>query len=92
MDTGVDTGVDEGVNPNNSAPISQLRDEVAYLREENRRKDGIILQQAMTVQQLTAGTPSEAPGGHEMAAEPSEGRAPLRHGRRSGDYTEPVVA
>jgi hypothetical protein len=60
LDAGVDTGVDEGVNPNNSALISRLEDEIAYLREESRRKDEIIMQQAMTVRQLTAGAPSEA--------------------------------
>jgi excisionase family DNA binding protein len=36
---GVDDGQDAGVDPNNDALISQLRDEVAYLRDENRRKD-----------------------------------------------------
>jgi excisionase family DNA binding protein len=54
LDTGVDTGVDVGVDPNSNALISQLRDEVAYLRDENRRKDEIIMQQAMTMRQLTA--------------------------------------
>jgi hypothetical protein len=56
---GVDAGQDEGVDPNNSALISQLRDEVAYLRDENRRKDEIIMQQAMTMRQLTAAEPQE---------------------------------
>jgi hypothetical protein len=56
---GVDAGQDEGVNPNNNALISQLRDEVAYLRDENRRKDEIIMQQAMTMRQLTAAEPQE---------------------------------
>jgi hypothetical protein len=51
---GVDVGQDTGVDPNNDALISQLRDEVAYLRDENRRKDEIIMQQAMTMRQLTA--------------------------------------
>src|SRR5215203_1178855 len=51
---GVDVGQDEGVDPHNNALISQLRDEVAYLRDENRRKDEIIMQQAMTMRQLTA--------------------------------------
>ena len=44
----LDAGVDEGADPNSNALISQLRDEVAYLRDENRRKDEIIMQQAMT--------------------------------------------
>src|SRR5215208_1498498 len=50
----VDAGQDEGVDPNSNALISQLRDEVVYLRDENRRKDEIIMQQAMTMRQLTA--------------------------------------
>jgi excisionase family DNA binding protein len=63
LDDGVDGGVDEGVDPNSNALISQLRDEVAYLRDENRRKDEIIMQQATTMRQLTAAPqqePSEA--------------------------------
>jgi excisionase family DNA binding protein len=63
LDAGVDSGVDEGVDPNSNALISQLRDEVAYLRDENRRKDEIIMQQAMTMRQLTVAStqePSEA--------------------------------
>jgi excisionase family DNA binding protein len=59
LDTGVDGGVDEGVDPDSNALISQLRDEVAYLRDENRRKDEIIMQQAMTMRQLTAAEPQE---------------------------------
>jgi hypothetical protein len=59
LDAGVDSGVDEGVDPNSNALISQLRDEVAYLRDENRRKDEIIMQQAMTMRQLTAAPPQE---------------------------------
>jgi excisionase family DNA binding protein len=59
LDAGVDNGVDEGVYPNSNTLISQLRDEVAYLRDENRRKDEIIMQQAMTMRQLTAAPPQE---------------------------------
>jgi len=59
LDGGVDEGVDEGVDPNSNPLISQLRDEVAYLRDENRRKDEIIMQQAMTMRQLTAAPPQE---------------------------------
>ena len=55
----VDAGQDEGVDPNSNALISQLRDEVAYLRDENRRKDEIIMQQAMTMRQLAAAQPQE---------------------------------
>src|SRR5215216_105370 len=56
---GVDVGQDTAVDPNNDALISQLRDEVAYLRDENRRKDEIIMQQAMTMRQLTAAPPQK---------------------------------
>jgi hypothetical protein len=55
----VDEGDRRGVEPNSNALISQLRDEVAYLRDENRRKDEIIMQQATTMRQLTAAPPQE---------------------------------
>lgn len=71
LDGGDRRGVDEGVHPNNSALISQLRDEVAYLREESRRKDEIIMQQATTVRQLTAG-PSQEPSGSPENPSPTE--------------------
>lgn len=73
LDAGVDAGQDEGVDPHNSALTSQLRDEIAYLREENRRKDEIIMQQAITMRQLTAAAPQEPPGGRETDAENAEG-------------------
>jgi len=57
---GVDDVQDVGVDPNSTALISQLRDEVEYLREESRRKDEIIMQQALTMRQLTAGEPQDA--------------------------------
>ncbi len=56
---GVDDVQDAGVDPHSGALISELRDQVAYLRDENRRKDEIIMQQAMTMRELTA--PQEAP-------------------------------
>ena len=70
---GVDDGQDAGVDPNNTALISQLRDEVAYLRDENRRKDEIIMQQAMTMRQLSAGSPQEPAEAAEMVAEDPAG-------------------
>jgi hypothetical protein len=76
LDTGVDGGVDEGVDPNSNALISQLRDEVAYLRDENRRKDEIIMQQAMTMRQLTAASPQEASEAAETVEEESERAEP----------------
>ena len=56
---GVDDGQDEGVDPNDNALIPQLRDEVAYFRDENRRQAEIIMQQAMTMRQLTAAPQQE---------------------------------
>jgi hypothetical protein len=69
---GVDVGQDEGVDPDNNALISQLRDEVAYLRDENRRKDEIIMQQAMTMRQLTAAQPQEPREAAETVEEEPE--------------------
>ena len=54
---------DTSATHEHDALISQLRDEIAYLREESRRKDEIIMQQALTVRQLTPGAPPDAPGG-----------------------------
>jgi hypothetical protein len=73
---GVDDGQDAGVDPNNAALISQLRDEVAYLRDENRRKDEIIMQQAMTMRQLTAAPSQEPPEAAETVEEEPEGAEP----------------
>jgi excisionase family DNA binding protein len=70
LDAGVDSGVDEGVDPNSNALISQLRDEVAYLRDENRRKDEIIMQQATTMRQLTAAPPQEPSEARESDVSP----------------------
>jgi excisionase family DNA binding protein len=70
LDNGVDEGVDEGVDPNSNALISQLRDEVAYLRDENRRKDEIIMQQATTMRQLTAAPPQEPSEARESDVSP----------------------
>jgi hypothetical protein len=69
LDAGVDAGQDAGVDANSSALIFQLRDEISYLREESRRKDEIIMQQAMTMRQLAA-PPEDS---HE---EPSEAAQP----------------
>jgi DNA-binding Lrp family transcriptional regulator len=73
---GVDVGQDEGVDPHNNALISQLRDEVAYLRDENRRKDEIIMQQAMTMRQLTAAQPQEPTEAAETVEEEQERAEP----------------
>jgi hypothetical protein len=57
--------------------ISQLRSEIYYLREENRRKDEIIMQQALTVRQITAASESpesagETAGSSEAPQDPEE--------------------
>jgi hypothetical protein len=75
LDTGVDSRVDEGVGPNSNTLISQLRDEVAYLRDENRRKDEIIMQQAVTMRQITA-APSEARESPQTVEEEPERAGP----------------
>jgi hypothetical protein len=73
---GVDFGQDTRVDPDNSALISQLRDEVAYLRDESRRKDEIIMQQAMTMRQLTAAQRQEPTEAAETVEEEPEGSKP----------------
>jgi hypothetical protein len=73
---GVDVGQDEGVDLHNNALISQLRDEVAYLRDENRRKDEIIMQQAMTMRQLSAAQPQEPTEAAETVEEEPERAEP----------------
>ncbi len=42
LDTVADTGEDASATHERDAHISQLRDEIAYLREENRRKDHLL--------------------------------------------------
>ena len=73
---GVDDVQDVGVDPNSTALISQLRDEVEYLREESRRKDEIIMQQALTMRQLTAGEPREPPQSPTPSPQAPEGTTP----------------
>jgi hypothetical protein len=92
---GVDTGQDEGVDPNNNALISQLRDEVAYLRDENRRKDEIIMQQAMTMRQLTAASSERPPDERESAEtveEEPEFQEPPKSPQRVEEETERAEA
>ncbi len=87
LDGGVDAGVDEGVDDNNNALIAQLRDEVAYLREESRRKDEIIMQQATTVRQLTASPSQEQPEAPETVEEEPKGAKP--RSATTGPQTSP---
>jgi excisionase family DNA binding protein len=82
---GVDDGLDEGVHPESNTLISQLRSEIDYLREENRRKDEIIMQQALTVRQLTAASSEEPPESPEPR---SEGPTPTESAGGSEGGTE----
>lgn len=43
------------------ALISRMEEEISYLRDENRRKDEIIMQQAITMRALTAPAATEEP-------------------------------
>ncbi len=73
---GVDVGQDEGVDPHSNALISRLEGEVEFLRDQVRRQQEIIAQQALTMRQLSA--PSETPEDAETAEEAPEGPEP-RH-------------
>ena len=66
----VDDIQDTGVDPNSGALISRLEDEVEFLRDQVRRQQEIIAQQAVTMRQLSA--PSEAPEDARRAAQSEE--------------------
>ena len=69
----VDAAHDEPPTHEPGALISQLREEIAYLRDENRRKDEIIMQQALTVRQLTGSSePRESPESPGPGKTPTE--------------------
>ncbi len=67
---GVDDVQDTGVHPVSSALISRLEGEVEFLRDQVRRQQEIIAQQAVTMRQLSA--PSEAPEDVQRAAQSEE--------------------
>jgi hypothetical protein len=83
----LDVGREEAPTHERDALISQLRDEVAYLRDENRRKDEIIMQQAMTMRQITAAS-QEPPESPESPAPIGVG-APDRDDHTLGYYPLP---
>ena len=90
---GVDGGQDTGVDPHNSALISRLEGEVEFLRDQVRRQQEIIAQQAVTMRQLSA-PPEEAPENAEAVEEVSEGSeprpdAPGPQTAREGPQTRP---
>jgi hypothetical protein len=70
---GVDDGQDAGVDPHNNALISRLEGEVEFLRDQVKRQQEIIAQQAVTMRQLSA-PPEEAPGDDETVEEAPEPR------------------
>jgi hypothetical protein len=69
---GVDDGQDAGVDPHNNALISRLisrlEGEVEFLRDQVKRQQEILAQQAVTMRQLSA-PPEEAPGDDETVGE-----------------------
>src|SRR5215210_6859805 len=73
---GVDGGQDEGVAPDSNALISRLEGEVEFLRDQVRRQQEIIAQQAVTMRQLTEAPPQEATEAPETVEETSEGAEP----------------
>jgi hypothetical protein len=73
---GVDDGQDAGVDPNSSALISRLEGEVEFLRDQVRRQQEIIAQQAVTMRQLTAAAQEEPPEAAETVEEEPEGSEP----------------
>lgn len=73
LDVGVDVGQDAGVDPNSSALISRLEDEVEFLRDQVRRQQEIIAQQAVTMRALTTSSePPEETVEAETSEEPPE--------------------
>jgi excisionase family DNA binding protein len=67
----LDGVADEVVTPNSDALISEMRDRIRYLEEESRRKDEIIMQQALTMRQLA--TPHSPPESSETTTEGEAG-------------------
>jgi hypothetical protein len=87
-DEGADEGADTSATGERGALISQLKDEVAYLRDENRRKDEIIMQQAMTMRQLTA-TPSQEATDAREAPDRAEARSDTGGASEATDTQRP---
>ena len=73
---GVDDVQDTGVHPNSRALISRLEGEVEFLRDQVRRQQEIIAQQAVTMRQLTAAAQEEPPEAAETVEEEPEGSEP----------------
>jgi hypothetical protein len=71
----VDDGQDTGVDPHNTALISRLEGEVEFLRDQVRRQQEIIAQQAVTMRQLSAAAEEPANDAEAVEEEP-EGASP----------------
>ena len=56
--------------------VAQLRDEIAFLRDQVRRQQEIIGAQAVTMRQLTAAAQEEPPEAAETVEEEPEGSEP----------------
>ncbi len=85
---GVDDGHSTGPDPDDNARVSRLEDELAYLRDENRRKDEIIMQQAMTIRQLS-GAPTQSAEDAEADEEPPHAAQSHSAAGRVPERTEP---
>jgi hypothetical protein len=82
-----------------SALIEQLRSEVEYLRDENRRKDSIIMQMAQRIpelepapehpQQQEASQPAQEPPQQPPEPEPRQGIPTLDLEFRVAGFTKP---
>ena len=98
---GVDGGQDTGVDPNNSALISRLESEVAFLRDQVQRQQEVIAQQAVSMRQLTAAasqepledaeTVEEAPERAEPHSAPEEAREELDTERARREMAEATM-
>jgi hypothetical protein len=77
------------VEGESSALISQLRDEITYLREESRRKDEIIMQQAITMRQLSVPAEEGREDAPESPPSPGPTQTPPDTGEGPETATEP---
>ncbi len=75
LDGGIDERVDSGVDDSTDALVSRLEGEVEFLREQLRRQQEILAQQAITMRQLSA-PPEEPTQDAETVEEEPEGAEP----------------
>jgi hypothetical protein len=72
---GVDKGIDEVADSHSTALISQMQAEIEYLREENRRKDTIIMNMTEAMKAISP------PASEEPRESPVTDVSPGRQGR-----------